>query len=472
MNLNSLLEKISGYVWCPAVIALCFIVALMYCIVLRFPQIRFMKHMFSTLKGGTDSAQGMTAFQAFTMSLGTRIGVGALAGVATAIAYGGPGSIFWMWIYSVFGACSAFAEAVLGQLNRKKVNGEFRGGPSYYLKKCPGMLKYLAFLSTAAGMIVYGFTGPSTQSYNMASAINNAFGIPVLAMSFIIAIPFVAIVLGGMKRASHTTEILMPFMSIAFFCMTLVILAISYKSIPAAFALIFGSAFSVRSAFGGLMGSAIVWGIKRNIYATEAGMGSGAYAAAAADVKHPVEQGLTQAFSVYCSTVVCTCTALLILVTGKYNVIDGTGNVLYEGLPGAVPGIAYSQAAINTITSGLDIGAWFMGIALFVFSFSVILAQGFFVQNTISAVVPEKRVKLVQLIFIAIQVFGIFFGSNSNSEITWNFADVFNGIMTWSNLIGMLFLVKPVKNALTDYELQLKIGKEPVWDYDKESSNS
>lgn len=463
MTLITFTLKLAELLWSPVMIVLCFGVAVYYSVVLKFPQIRYFKGMLKSLSRDQISDSGITPFQSFAMSLGNRVGIGVIAGVATAIAYGGPGSIFWMWMYTLLGAASAFGESVLGQLWKEEVNGEYRGGPAYYLKKCPGPLKCLGFLSAIGGLLVFGFTGPAVQTFNIASSVNNAFGVPQWISGVAVVAIFAIVVFGGMKRVAGLAELLVPFMSAIYMVVTVIILVANAKAIPAMFVLIFKSAFNMEAAFGGMMGSAIAWGIKRSIFSSEAGMGSGANAAASAEVSHPIKQGIAQAFSIYCTTFVCTCTALMILVTGAYNVIRPDNTFAYENLPGIEAGTGYTQAAVDTIANGTNLGAIFVAIALFLFALTTILAQGFFVQISISSMFDKSKVRVATLVVAAFQLFAIFFGSINASELIWNFSDIGNGILTWLNLIGMIFLLKPVALALKDYEQQQKAGLEPVF---------
>lgn len=464
MNLLSFTDKAVGLIWSVPMVALCLGVGIIYSIALKFPQITRFKDMLHYLLEGHGSDSGISSFQGFALALSGRIGIGAIAGVATAVCFGGPGAVFWMWVYAIFGAASAFGEAVLAQIWKEEVNGEYRGGPAYYIGKGT-KLKPLAILFAVCAVLAFGFTGPTIQAFNIAEATHNAFGISPAITGTVVALIFGFIVFGGMKRISRVAEMVVPFMAGAYVLLMVVILVLNFREIPGMFALIFKSAFNLEAAYGGVWGSAILWGVKRAVYSTEAGMGSGAQAAASAEVSHPVKQGLAQAFSIYIDTMlVCTATALMILATGMYNVMDPAGNYLKTGLPGVNPGTGYVQAAIDTVfTSGM--GSIFIAIAIFFFAITTILSFGFYVMpNTAYLLKDSKYLKQITLLIGGVQMIAIFFGSIKSSALAWNIADIGVGVLAWINLIGMLFLIKPVRLAVKDFERQRADGLDPIFE--------
>ncbi len=247
------------------------------------------------------------------MALGGRVGTGNIAGVASAIGFGGPGAVFWMWAIAFLGAGSAYTEAALAQVYKEEMDGEYRGGPQYYIEKGIGN-KAFAVVFAVSAIVAVGIFLPGIQANSIASAMNNAFGIPTIASGLFVAACLGAIIFGGVKRIGKAAEILVPFMAIAYIIVALIIIATNLDKVPGVFSLILGSAFSTKSAFGAIIGQAIMWGVKRGIYSNEAGQGTGPMAAAAAEVSHPAKQGLVQAFSVYVDTLfVCSATAFMIL---------------------------------------------------------------------------------------------------------------------------------------------------------------
>jgi AGCS family alanine or glycine:cation symporter len=418
-------------------IVLCLIVGIIYSVALKFPQIFRFKDMVHYLVRGKTSDSGISSFQGFAMALGGRIGIGAIAGVATAICFGGPGAIFWMWVYAIFGAASAFGEAVLGQIWKEKVGGEYRGGPAFYIEKGAG-IKPLAILFAVCGLVSFGFTAPAIQAFNIAEATENAFGISPYITGIFVAALFGFVVFGGMKRIGRFAELVVPPMAALYFLIMIVILVINFRAIPGVFGVIFKSAFNLEAAYGGIWGSAVLWGIKRAVYSTEAGMGSGAHAAASAEVSHPVMQGLAQACSVYMDTIfACTATGLMILITGMYNVVDGAGNFLREGIPGATAGATYVQAAINTALPG-KMGSVFIAVAIFFFAITTILSFGFYVMPNLAYLLRRnKYIKQFTLVIGCVQMFSIFLGSINSSAFAWDLADIGVGLIAWVNLLGM-----------------------------------
>jgi AGCS family alanine or glycine:cation symporter len=418
--------------------------------------------MISELRKGGDSARGISSFQSFAMALGGRVGVGNIAGVATAIYFGGPGAVFWMWIMGFVGAGTAFAESVLSQTFKEEVSGEYRGGPAQFIALGSGQ-KWLGALFAVTSFIACCITGPSLQTFNIADTMKIAFGVPPIIAGIVVAALFCVIVFGGVKRIGKFAEIVVPFMAVAYVIITVVVLAANYTDIPWIFALIFRSAFNMEAAFGAIFGGTIMWGVKRAVYSSEAGMGTGAIAAAAAEVSHPAKQGLAQAFSVYVDTlVVCTCTALMILSTGSYNVAGTNGEMIVHNLPGIGEGAGYTQAAIDSLVSGF--GGAFVATAIFFFAFTTILSFGFYTDSAVSFFFAgSKYLKKIQVGVKIISVGMILFGSVKEAGLVWGLEDMGVGLMVWTNLIGLILVHKHVFKVLKDYENQKKSGLDPIF---------
>lgn len=466
MDLTALTASVNGYVWSIPLVVLALIVGLFYTISMKVPQLRLFKDMVHYLVKGKTSDEGISSFQGFAMALGGRIGVGNIAGVATAICFGGPGSIFWMWIIAFLGAGSAFAEASLAQLYKEKIDGEYRGGPAYYIAKGTG-LKFFGILFAISAVIANGLTGPTIQAFNVAEATQNAFHINPMITGIAIAVLFALVVFGGVKRIGKVAEVVVPFMAGLYIVLALIILAINFKHIPSMFALIIKCAFNMNAFYGAIWGSAVMWGVKRGIYSSEAGMGSGAHAAAAAEVSHPAKQGLAQALSIYVDTLlVCTATAIMILSTGMYNVVnEKTGAFLVETLKGVEAGTGYTQAAIDTFIPGF--GSAFIAIAVFFFAFTTLLSFAFYTETNLDYLTKEFKCHKVLIIIMKVVIVGIIlFGSVRTSGVAWNLADIGVGLMAWINLAGLLVLQKQVRAMLKDYERQKHMGLDPVFDPD------
>jgi AGCS family alanine or glycine:cation symporter len=416
--------------------------------------------MIRLLFDGKSSDKGVSSFQAFAIAISGRIGTGNIAGVATAIAMGGPGAIFWMWVIAFLGSASAFVEATLGQVYKQVNNGEYRGGPSYYIEKGLGM-KWYAILFAIATVISTALLLPGVQSNSIALSVENAFQIPVAYTGGAVALLLALIIFGGVKRIGKVAEIVVPFMAGGYIIMALIIIALNISSVPAVFGLIFRSAFDIEPAFAGIFGLAVAWGVKRGIYSNEAGQGTAPHAAAAAEVSHPAKQGLVQAFSVYVDTLfVCTATALMILFTGKYNVANPNGGFIVENIPGAKIGAEYTQMAIASHFPSL--GAGFIAVALLFFAFTTIMAYYYIAETNLSYLDKSGNKWIKNGLRILILV-ATFYGAVKTAESAWTLGDIGVGIMAWLNVVAIVLLRKPALKVLKDYERQRKAGKDPVF---------
>jgi AGCS family alanine or glycine:cation symporter len=454
------LSKINDLIWSNALIILCMGTGIYFSIVTRFLQVRYIKEMWRLLFDGKSSEKGVSSFQAFAIAISGRIGTGNIAGVATAIAMGGPGAVFWMWLIAFLGSASAFIEATLGQIYKQVNNGEYRGGPAYYIEKGLGM-KWYAVLFAVATVLSTAFFLPGVQSNSIALSMQNAFNIPVEYTGGTVVLLLALIIFGGVKRIGKVAEIVVPFMAGGYILMAIVIMALNITEIPAMITLIIKSAFNLEPAFAGVFGMAVAWGVKRGIYSNEAGQGTAPHAAAAAEVSHPAKQGLVQAFSVYIDTLfVCTATAFMILFTGKYNVMNPDGGFLVENLPGAKIGAEYTQQAISSHFPSL--GAGFVAISLLFFAFTTIMAY-YYIAETNLSYLDKKGDKWAINILRLLLLFATFYGSIKTAEAAWTLGDIGVGMMAWLNVIAILLLRKPALKALKDYQQQRKEGKDPVF---------
>lgn len=459
--MEEILTKINDLIWSNALIILCMGTGIYFSVVTRFLQVRYIKEMWQLLFDGKSSDKGVSSFQAFAIAISGRIGTGNIAGVATAIAMGGPGAVFWMWLIAFLGSASAFIEATLGQIYKQVNNGEYRGGPSYYIEKGLGM-KWYAVLFAVATVLSTALFLPGVQSNSIALSMQNAFAIPVSYTGAAVVLLLALIIFGGVKRIGKVAEIVVPFMAGGYILMAIVIMALNITEIPAVISLIIKSAFKLEPAFAGVFGMAVAWGVKRGIYSNEAGQGTAPHAAAAAEVSHPVKQGLVQAFSVYIDTLfVCTATAFMILFTGKYNVLNPEGGFLVENLPGAKIGAEYTQHAISSHFPSL--GAGFVAVSLLFFAFTTIMAY-YYIAETNLSYLDKKGNKWAVNILRLLLLLSTFYGSIKTAEAAWTLGDIGVGMMAWLNIIAILLLRKPALKALKDYQQQRKAGKDPVFD--------
>ena len=466
--MGEIIDFVNGIIWSKALVFLCLGVGVYFSFLMKFPQIRLIKDMVGQLAGGKASRSGVSSLQSFSMALGGRVGTGNIAGVATAIGFGGPGAVFWMWAIAFLGAGSAYIESALAQVYKEKMDGEYRGGPQYYIEKGLGQ-RWYAITFAISAIIAMGCFLPGIQANSIASAMNNAFGIPASVTGGIVVVLLGSIIFGGVKRIGKVAEIVVPFMAIAYILVALVIIVINLDKVPGVFSLIFSSAFSTNAAFGAIIGQAIMWGVKRGIYSNEAGQGTGPMAAAAAEVSHPAKQGLVQAFSVYVDTLfVCSATAFMILITGMYNTVDGAGGYLFNNpvLNNAEPGPLYTQMAVDTLVPGL--GSSFVAIALFFFAFTTLMAYYYYCESNVAYL--SKRVKNHKLIFNITRVVllvMVYIGSINSAGQVWALGDIGVGLMAWLNIIAIILLTKTGLATLRDYEEQKKAGLDPIFEPDK-----
>ncbi|SFO25744.1 alanine or glycine:cation symporter, AGCS family [Paenimyroides ummariense] len=460
--MESVIYWINDIVWSQALVILCLGTGLFFSFRLKFPQIRLFKEMIRLLFGTKKSKEGISSFQAFTLAISGRIGTGNIAGVATAIAMGGPGAIFWMWTIAFLGSASAIIEATLAQTYKQVSKGEFRGGPAYYILK--GLKsKHFAVLFALATVISCGFLLPSVQSNSIALAVEKAFNVDTVYTAVAVCLLLATIIIGGVKRISSVAEVVVPFMAVSYIVMALVIIALNISRVPDMFSLIFNSAFGVDATFGGIVGSAISWGVQRGIYSNEAGQGTAPHAAAAAEVSHPYKQGLVQGFSVYVDTLfVCTATALMILFTNQYNVMDSSTGYIVENLPGIEAGAAFTQSAVSVHFPAF--GNEFVAVALMFFAFTTVMAYYYIAESNIDFLFKGTKSKYAIWILRILILFSVYVGCVNSAKVAWTLGDIGVGLMAWMNLIAILLLYKKAIAVVDDYEKQKKLGEDPQFD--------
>lgn len=421
-----------------------------YTIWLGVPQISKVGPGFKQAFGGVfakkkEGLKGeMTSFQALATAIAAQVGTGNLAGVATAIASGGPGAIFWMWISALFGMATNFGEAVLAQKYSEEIDGEKTGGPAYYLAKGVKS-KFLAGFFAVTIIIALGFVGNMVQSNSIAAAVNSAFNINKLVIGIITAILVALILIGGMKRIASFASLVVPIMAILYILGSFAILFKNSAAILPAFKSIFVGAFTTQAAVGGALGvtmkQAVRFGIARGLFSNEAGMGSTPHAHAVANVDHPAQQGMVAMVGVIIDTlVICTATALINIVTGASDL--------------GLTGIDMTQKAFEL---GLGkFGLIFIAISLFFFAFTTIIGWYFFGEANIKYLFGVKAVSIYRVIVIGF----IILGSVMKVEIVWDMADMFNGLMVIPNLIGLLILAPQAAAIVKDYDTRfIKLQK-------------
>ena len=459
-SLNDLLVsvtgEIDGFMYTYILVFLLVVVGIWFTVRTKCVQIRYLKDMFTQLteKKHVPGERSISSFQALMVSTASRVGTGNIAGIATAIATGGPGAVFWMWIMSIVGAASAFIESTLAQIWKVRgADGEFRGGPAYYIQQGLGK-RWLGVVFAVALILCFAFGFNGLQAYNMTSALE--YYIPDYATNGtaiavgLVTIVFTAFVIfGGAKRISIITSIVVPVMAIAYIALAVWTTVSNLGEIPAVFGLIFASAFDFQSIFGGFAGSVVMLGIKRGLFSNEAGMGSAPNAAATASVSHPVKQGLVQSLSVYIDTlVICTCSAMMVLIFYVQN----------PDAAQALNGMPLVQMAVNNSVG--EAGIHFITFAIFAFAFSSLIGNYFYAESNVRFIANNKYVLLV---FRVLCLAAIMYGCLNSFDLAWNLADIFMGFMAIINLVAILLLGKWALAALADYTRQREEGKDPVF---------
>jgi len=460
--MNELVTAINGVIWSPALVALCLGVGLYFSLRSRFLQVRHVREMTRLMMEGKSSEQGVSSFQALAMTLAGRVGTGNIAGVATAITFGGPGAVFWMWAVAFLGASSAFVESTLGQVYKEQIGREYRGGPAFYIEKGLGM-KWYAVTFAIATIVATGLLLPGVQANSIAEGLKTAAGIDPAVTAAALAVMLGFIIFGGVKRIASFAEIVVPFMALGYILVACVIVAMNIGQLPGVLKLIFSSAFGMDAGFGAILGMAIQWGVKRGVYSNEAGQGTGPHASSAAEVSHPAKQGLVQGFSVYIDTLfVCSATAFMLLITGQYNVQAADGSAIFTGVKGVAAGPGYVQTALEHIMPGF--GALFVAIALFFFAFTTIVAYYYIAETNIAYLnrtVP--RPWLIMALKVAI-IAATVYGTVKTADLAWALGDIGVGLMAWLNIIAIVLMRNIAFKCLRDYETQQAAGKEPEFD--------
>ena len=393
----------------------------------------------------------VSSFQALMISTASRVGTGNIAGIATAIAAGGPGAVFWMWLMALIGGASAFIESTLAQVYKVKDEGQFRGGPSYYMERALGK-RWMGVLFSILLIIcfAYGFNG--LQSFNMSSALEHYipdYGETIwpMAVGIVLAVLFGIIIWGGTHRIGFISSVIVPIMAIIYILMGLITMIMNITELPGVIALIMKGAFDVQAIMGGFAGSAVVLGIKRGLFSNEAGMGSAPNASASADVEHPVKQGLVQVISVFIDTIlICSSTAFMLLLSGV------------EGVQGELDGIPYVQEAIRA-----NVGEWgihFITFSIFAFAFTSLIGNYCYAESNILFI---KNSKLLLNVFRVTCLVAVFLGALADFDVVWNLADVTMGLMAIVNIISLFMLGKVALKVLAHYENKKKAGEKPVF---------
>lgn len=454
-----IITEVNDFLWTYILIAVLVGCGLWFTWRTRFVQFRMLKEMIRLLGDSSVKHPGhkhISSFQAFAVSVATRVGTGNLAGVATAIAIGGPGAVFWMWIIALIGSATAFVESTLAQLFKLRHKDSFIGGPAYYIQK--GMHnRWMSALFAILITITFGLSYNSIQSNTICQAMNEAFGWNQVLTGIVLVMMSLAIVFGGIQRIAKVSSVIVPVMAIGYFILAFVIVLMNIHLMPHVFKVIISNAFGLEQITGGGLGATMMNGIKRGLFSNEAGEGSAPNVAATASVSHPVKQGLIQALGVFTDTLlVCSCTAFIILISGLYTHPE-------------LNGIALTQSALQSEIGSS--GPIFIAIAIFLFAFSSIIGNYYYGEANIRFLFGRKEEnnngKLKSILFIYRLCSGgvlVMFGALASLEIVWNLGDLCMALLTACNLIAILVLGKYAFKLLKDYQQQKKNGiKDPIF---------
>ena len=450
-SLQQIIDSANDLLWSYIMIAALLLCAAYFTLRSGFVQFRMIGEMFRQLVNSNErhrdeGVKHISPFQAFVVSLASRVGTGKLAGVATAIAVGGPGAVFWMWIIALLGAANAFVESTLAQLYKRRSADSYIGGPAYYIElglKCRPM----AILFSVLTIVTFGFAFNTVQSNTLCEAVENAFGIDRLYIGIVITVSTLIIIFGGIQRIAKVSSLVVPVMAVGYILLAFVVVAMNIGSLPEVLKTILNSAFGVEQVVGGGMGAAVMQGIKRGLFSNEAGMGSAPNAAATASTSHPVKQGLIQTLGVFSDTlVICSCTAFIILASGVE-------------LGGELDGVRLTQEAL---TSQIGItGRIFVAVAIFFFAFSSIFGNYYYGEANVRFITSSRRVLNIYRIIVGAMVMS---GAMMSLKMVWSLADLTMGLMTLCNIVALVLLGRQALLLLDDYRRQKRKGKDPVFD--------
>lgn len=442
--LNNWIGNINIILWSYILIIMLLGCAVWFTFKTRFVQFRMIGEMVRLLGDSTGKSKKgekhISSFQAFAVSLASRVGTGNLAGVATAIAIGGPGAVFWMWVIALLGASSAFVESTLAQLYKRKGKDSFIGGPAYYMKYGLG-LGWMGSLFAVLITVTFGFSFNSVQSNTICAALQGAFSFDPTVVGAILTVMTLAVIFGGIQRIAKVSSLIVPVMALGYVILVLGIVIFNITRLPAVLDIIIEDAFGWKQVWGGSVGAALMQGIKRGLFSNEAGMGSAPNVAATALVSHPVKQGLIQTLGVFTDTlIICTCTAFIILFSGA-------------PLDGSVNGVQLTQHALtNEIGS---IGGIFVAVAIFLFAFSSIIGNYYYGEANIRFMTGKKSILYGYRLLVGGMVM---FGALASLDLAWSLADVCMGLMTICNLIAISLLGKQAFLLLKNYRKQKSEG--------------
>ena len=477
MDFATIFPKLSSIVWATPLIALTFGGALIYCIVMKFGNITKAGLQWKLMKTGGGSQHGISPFETFCSVIAYRVAVGNIGGVMVAIMSGGPGSVIWMIITALVTSAIAYAENSLGQIYKVRMDGQYRGGPYFYMQngipwKTLGKVMAVIFALFATVGVPLLVTGPSAN--NIAMAFQNSFGISPAISGAVIAIMLFLVISGGIRRIASVATIIVPFMTIGYLLVAIITCVGNLDALPGTIKMMFASAFNVDAAFGGMMGAAFSYGVKRAVNSSGSGFGETPPVAASAECSHPATQGLVNAFSVYIDVAVCFCSGIIALVSDCFNVVGADGSYIHIGQGSAQMAaeaasnsatVVWVQEGANTVMPG--IGGALVAIALTLFAYSTCIAYYYEGESGLAYLARNKsegfRKKFIWAIRILMPI-TFFVWALVPSAVAWAISEVMFGLMAWFNLIALMILIPVVKKVYDDYFAQRKAGvKDPYF---------
>ena len=438
-----MLDILNDLIWSKLLIVMLIGLGLYFTIASRFVQFRYFGSMFRIFAEAFQRQPGqLSSFQALMLSVAGRVGAGNIAGVSVAIMLGGPGAIFWMWVVALVGMATSYFECSLAQLyKRREADGTYRGGPAFYIQHGLGP-RWLGIVVSILLLVTFGFGFNAVQSFTVASSLHDTFGLPTHISGLILTAVIGLIIFGGIKRIAKFADVLVPVMAFSYIAMAAFVIGSNVEAVPATLMMIFNSAFGLEPAFAGGIGAAILMGVKRGLFSNEAGLGSAPNVAAVAEVKHPVAQGIVQSLSVFIDTIIlCSCTALIILLSGVYQ-------------PGMdMAGVVLTQTAVASV-----VGEWgrvFVTVALLLFVFTTLIYNYYLGENALGFF-SQKRAPV--MVYRVLVVALVLWGSVQDLGTVFAFADVTMGLLAITNLVALVLLFKVGLRLMRDYDKQIKAG--------------
>lgn len=453
-EIHLFLDLINGYLYTYFLVFALIIVGIIYSINTRFAQFRLMGNVLTLLKEKQDNKDHVSSFEALMISTASRVGIGNIAGISTAVVVGGAGALFWMWVMAFIGGASAFAESTLAQIYKSKDENGFRGGPAYFIEKGLGN-KFFGKLFSVILIITYAYGFNGLQSHTMTSAFEiyfpDNFSSASIIIGIILSVVAFALFFSNSKSLGKVSSIIVPIMAFVYILLSIIAMAMHYDLIPSVFKMIFNSAFDFQAIFGGFAGSVIVIGIKRGLFSNEAGMGSAPNAAAAANTSHPVKQGIIQSFSVFIDLIICSCSGFLVLFSQSYINQLSTGETKLNALP------MVQQSMMEYY------GTWglhFITFAVILFAVTSLIGNFYYADANVKNLTKNN---LNELIFKISAVAMVFIGSQLDLKVAWDLADITMAAMASINIIAILLLSPILIKCLKDYDEQKKRGLDPVF---------